>query len=201
MSDQKDCKQVLNFAKAAKKAADAHGKQTYPDGRPYITHPIGVAYLVLECGGTLEEGIAALLHDTVEDAGLTLEQICEEFGAKVAEIVGGCTDNPDLDPEGCKRDKLAKARKALKSVKVVRMADMTNNLESLHASPPKKWTKEELFGYACWCRANLEEMLEIYPELVAAMKDILEKFGVLKLTKEELHSEVEKYLKNIKHSK
>lgn len=62
---------------------------------PFIAHLLGVAGIVLEHGGTEEEAIGALLHDAVEDAGGPdrLEDIRRRFGAKVADIVNGCTDS------------------------------------------------------------------------------------------------------------
>ncbi len=68
-----------------------HEGQTRLSGDPYITHPIAVALIVAELG--LPETIiaAALLHDTVEDTGFTVEQIRVEFGDEVAMIVDGVT--------------------------------------------------------------------------------------------------------------
>jgi (p)ppGpp synthase/HD superfamily hydrolase len=62
---------------------------------PYISHLLGVASLVLEAGGDEDMAIAALLHDAVEDQGgmETLERIRHRFGARVADIVKGCTDD------------------------------------------------------------------------------------------------------------
>jgi GTP pyrophosphokinase len=60
---------------------------------PYVSHLFGVAGLVLEHGGDEEQAIAAMLHDAVEDQGAHLEPVIRErFGARVADIVLGCTD-------------------------------------------------------------------------------------------------------------
>lgn len=61
---------------------------------PYIAHLLGVSSLVLEHGGDEDEAIGGLLHDAVEDQGgrETGEEIARRFGAKVADIVWGCTD-------------------------------------------------------------------------------------------------------------
>jgi (p)ppGpp synthase/HD superfamily hydrolase len=59
-----------------------------------VSHPLGVAALVLDHGGTEAEAIAALLHDVVEDAGVGLDEVRDRFGATVARIVEGCTDVP-----------------------------------------------------------------------------------------------------------
>jgi (p)ppGpp synthase/HD superfamily hydrolase len=68
---------------------------------PYLGHLLAVASLVLESGGDEEMAIAALLHDAVEDQGgqPRLEEIKRMFGARVANIVHGCTDSDAVDPE------------------------------------------------------------------------------------------------------
>ena len=68
-------------------------------GKPYISHLLGVCSLAVDFGGDEEMGIAALLHDAVEDHGgrPMLDRIRELFGARVAHIVDGCTDSYALD--------------------------------------------------------------------------------------------------------
>jgi len=72
-------------------AARAHAGQTRKaTDIPYIVHPVGVMLILIEAGENDPEGLAAaLLHDTVEDTEVTLAQIQEAFGARVAEIVAG----------------------------------------------------------------------------------------------------------------
>jgi (p)ppGpp synthase/HD superfamily hydrolase len=63
---------------------------------PYITHPVAVAALVREFGGDHDQIIAALLHDVVEDCGITIDKIESRFGPRIASIVDSCTDGiPD----------------------------------------------------------------------------------------------------------
>ena len=84
--------------KALDYAADAHNGQLRKGTEiPYLAHLLGVCALVLEYGGDEEQAIAGLLHDVVEDCGehhrLAVRQ---QFGARVADIVEGCTDGtPD----------------------------------------------------------------------------------------------------------
>jgi (p)ppGpp synthase/HD superfamily hydrolase len=60
---------------------------------PYIAHPMAVASLVLEYGGSEDQAIAALLHDTIEDGGEAYaDRINEAFGAEVLAMVRDCTD-------------------------------------------------------------------------------------------------------------
>ena len=66
-------------------------------GVPYLGHLLGVASLVLEHGGDEDQAIAGLLHDAIEDQGAHQEPaIRERFGARVADIVRGCTDADTL---------------------------------------------------------------------------------------------------------
>lgn len=86
-------------------AADQHKSQLRKGTTtPYVTHLMGVASLVGEHGGSEDEMIAALLHDAVEDTGgqPVLVEIERRFGAKVAEIVAGCTDDDGGAADGTK---------------------------------------------------------------------------------------------------
>ena len=87
---------TIRFDHALLFAAQVHRNQDRKrSGIPYLSHLIGVASIVLDYGGDEDMGIAALLHDAAEDHGgramlRTIEQL---FGARVAEIVDGCTDS------------------------------------------------------------------------------------------------------------
>jgi (p)ppGpp synthase/HD superfamily hydrolase len=75
-------------------ATELHDGQTRkgPLQLPYIGHPLAVAELVRLDGGTEDQQIGALLHDAIEDCGITAEQIAERFGLEVAAIVEACSD-------------------------------------------------------------------------------------------------------------
>jgi len=85
-------------------AAQVHAEQTRKrKPTPYISHPLQVAGLVLEYGGDIDEAIAGLLHDTIEDAEhVTEELLRERFGPRIANIVQGCTDTFPGDTPGKK---------------------------------------------------------------------------------------------------
>ncbi|MBN8787411.1 MAG: HD domain-containing protein, partial [Terrimonas sp.] len=73
-------------------AADAHKTMRRKSGEPYILHPIAVARIcVEEIGLGVRSTICALLHDTVEDTDLTLEDVERAFGAEIARIIDGLT--------------------------------------------------------------------------------------------------------------
>ena len=73
-------------------AADAHKTMRRKSGEPYILHPLAVANIcVEEIGLGVRSTICALLHDTVEDTDITLEDIQRAFGNEIARIVDGLT--------------------------------------------------------------------------------------------------------------
>jgi hypothetical protein len=82
------------FTRAVDYARIAHAAQVRKGTTvPYLTHLLGVAALVIEFGGTEDQAIAGLLHDTIEDCGQAHAAIIRaQFGDAVADIVEGCTD-------------------------------------------------------------------------------------------------------------
>lgn len=83
------------FTQAVDYARIAHAQQVRKASQiPYLSHLMGVATLVLEHGGSENEAIAGLLHDTLEDCGSAHEQqIRDQFGDEVADIVVHCTES------------------------------------------------------------------------------------------------------------
>jgi (p)ppGpp synthase/HD superfamily hydrolase len=121
------------FRQALVYAAGIHAKQ-FRKGttRPYIAHLLGVAATVLTHGGDEDEAIAALLHDAVEDQGgrARLRDVRRKFGARVANIVEGCTDSyGDPKPPWLERKQeyLRHLRTADASVRLVSAADKLYN--------------------------------------------------------------------------
>lgn len=74
-------------------AANAHAGQVYGESEPYIMHPLRVYQRVLT--HPLAERIAAILHDTVEDSNVTIEDVREKFGEDIAELVDALTHRPN----------------------------------------------------------------------------------------------------------
>jgi (p)ppGpp synthase/HD superfamily hydrolase len=78
-------------------ARSAHAGQTRGEhGRPYLEHPVQVAELLEELGYPPETIAAALLHDVVEDSGLTVTDVVDSFGLAVGELVSALTDDPSI---------------------------------------------------------------------------------------------------------
>ncbi|NJO60348.1 MAG: HD domain-containing protein [Richelia sp. RM2_1_2] len=125
------------FEQALVYASRLHRKQIRKGSNvPYISHLLSVAALVLEDGGNEDEAIAALLHDAVEDQGgqAAREVIFDLFGAKVVEIVDGCTD-ADTIPKPAwqerKQQYIENLRDASASVRRVSLADKLHNARSI----------------------------------------------------------------------
>ena len=118
--------------------------------RPYISHLMGVASLVLQYGGDEEQAIAALLHDVVEDCGGAprLEEIRKKFGERVARIVDGCTDS-DRVPKPPWRERkqgyLERVRSEPEEVLLVSAADKLYNIREilmdLREQGPSVWER------------------------------------------------------------
>ena len=72
-------------------AARCHEGQTRKSGDPYITHPLAVANILAELGMDTTTLVAALLHDTVEDTGYSLDELTGDFGSEVGHLVDGVT--------------------------------------------------------------------------------------------------------------
>ena len=135
-------------------ASQVHREQDRKkSGIPYISHLLGVASIVLDYGGDEEMGIAALLHDAVEDHGgrPMLKVIDRIFGARVAKIVDGCTDSYVEDPkkkESWERRKfryLRRVRHEDAETRFVSAADKLYNaraiLDDYRKIGPQVWTR------------------------------------------------------------
>src|SRR5947209_17690950 len=83
----------FRFEMALLYAFRLHAEQTRKGGTvPYIGHLLGVASTVIEAGGDEDQAIAALLHDAIEDQGVSEQEIETLFGSRVAHIVQAVSD-------------------------------------------------------------------------------------------------------------
>ena len=125
------------FDQALVFAAQLHKDQRRKgSGVPYVSHLLAVAALVIEHGGDEDEAIAALLHDAIEDQGgpKAREEIRNQFGDRVTEIVDGCTDSETIPKPPWKDRKLAyiaHLADACASVRLVSAADKLHNARSI----------------------------------------------------------------------
>ena len=83
--------ELLELEIAIDFATHAHEGQKRKSGEPYIIHPLAVAGILIECTMDIDTVLAGVLHDTVEDTDMTLEEIENQFGDDVAFLVDGVT--------------------------------------------------------------------------------------------------------------
>lgn len=131
--------------RAYKFADEAHLGVTRRSGEPYITHPIAVALQCSEWKLDSQAMMAALLHDVMEDCGVTKADLVEKFGATVAELVDGLTKLDKLSFDTKEEGQVESFRKMLlamaRDVRVilVKLADRTHNMRTMEAMPRHRW--------------------------------------------------------------
>lgn len=126
---------VRMLQRAYETAAYLHREQKRRSGDPYITHPLAVATILAELGMTESTLAAALLHDTVEDTGYSLDALREDFGDEVARLVDGVTKLDRVKygqasaAETVRKMVVAMARDI--RVLVIKLADRLHNMRTL----------------------------------------------------------------------
>ncbi|MDO8455663.1 MAG: bifunctional (p)ppGpp synthetase/guanosine-3',5'-bis(diphosphate) 3'-pyrophosphohydrolase [Burkholderiaceae bacterium] len=138
---------IENVRLAYRFADEAHLGQLRNSGEPYITHPIAVAQQCAEWKLDAQALMAALLHDAIEDCGVTKSELIERFSAPVAELVDGLTKLEKLEFNTREENQAESFRKMLlamaRDVRVilVKLADRTHNMRTLSDAPRTKWTR------------------------------------------------------------
>ena len=136
-----DLKQVRE---AYKFADEAHLGQFRASGQPYITHPIAVAGLCADWKLDVQAIMAALMHDTIEDQGVTKTELIEKFGAPTADLVDGLTKLDKLHFSTREESQAESFRKMLlamsRDVRVIliKLADRLHNMRTMQAMAPAK---------------------------------------------------------------
>ena len=126
-------------------ADEAHLGQMRNNGEPYITHPIAVAAQCAEWKLDAQALMAALLHDAIEDCGITKTELIEKFGSPVAELVDGLTKLDKLQFHTREENQAESFRKMLlamaRDVRVIliKLADRSHNMRTLSDMPRVKW--------------------------------------------------------------
>jgi (p)ppGpp synthase/HD superfamily hydrolase len=147
---------VQRVLAAAIFAAHKHSSQRRKGAaaEPYFNHLIEVAEMVSATNPEpdTELVIAALLHDSIEDAGVTKEDLTERFGADVARLVEEVTDDKSLPKAERKRLQIVNAPKKSVRAQAIKLADKISNLRAILSSPPVDWTEERKTEYFDWAR-------------------------------------------------
>lgn len=180
--------------KAFDVAVDAHKDMRRKSGEPYIYHPIAVARICTEEMGLGPTAIVcALLHDTVEDTHITLEDVEDLFGSKVRLIIDGLTKIPEVFDENISiqaenfRKMILTISDDLRVV-LIKLADRLHNMRtlgSMRADKQLKIASETKFLYA-----PLAHRLGLY-----SVKSELEDLA-FKYTEPEVYSQIEHALKS-----
>jgi GTP pyrophosphokinase len=119
-----------------------HRGQQRTSGEPFITHPVAVATILAELGMDTTTLVAALLHDTVEDTGYTLEQTREDFGDEITHLVDGVTKLDKMEfGHAAEAETIRKMIVAMAldlRVLIIKLADRLHNMRTLRFQPAHK---------------------------------------------------------------
>lgn len=146
----------------------AHGEQTRKDGLPYIVHPVEVATELARNGASEALICAGFLHDTIEDAFITAEQLEKAFGSEVAALVAGDSEDKTQSWEQRKQSALDAIRAGTREHQMLLCADKLANLRSIRDGLRKE-------GEAVWQRfkRGRERQAWLYRETVAALAPLM----------------------------
>ncbi|MFE0137952.1 RelA/SpoT family protein [Streptomyces sp. NPDC059037] len=123
-------------------AESSHRGQMRKSGEPYITHPLAVTLILAQLGAEITTLTASLLHDTVEDTDVTLDQVRTEFGDDVCYLVDGVTKLEKVDygaaaePETFRKMLVATGNDV--RVMSIKLADRLHNMRTLGVMRPEK---------------------------------------------------------------
>lgn len=154
-------------------AERCHGDQRRVSGIPYILHPTSVACIVAELGMDTDTICGALLHDTVEDTYVTLEEVGRRFGADVAKLIDGVTKISKIPYSSREEQQAENIRKMLIAmaddirVIIIKLADRLHNMRTMDCMPEQKRRDKSL--------ENMQVFAPIAHRLgIKAIKDELE---------------------------
>lgn len=144
---------ALNFAALRHRSQRRKGRE----GAPYVNHLIEVAHVLTRHG--VEDPItlcAAILHDSVEDAEVTAEELVQRFGGEVTSIVLELTDAPDVPRWTTRVAQIETAPNLSERAQDIRVADKISNLRGVLTSPPSGWSIERKLAYYAWAEQVVE---------------------------------------------
>lgn len=150
-------------------AAGKHRNQRRKNAEatPYINHPIELVELLINQAGIKDVKVlvAALLHDTVEDTETTEEELRENFGDDITNIVLEVSDDKSLQKEDRKRKQIENAATCSDEAKLVKLADKICNLRDMTISPPANWSLERKRQYFDWANDVIQQLRGVNSKL------------------------------------
>ncbi len=182
--------------KAYDLAEELHRGQMRQSGEPYIIHPLHVAYFLAEMHADQDTLCAGILHDAIEDTGITIEEIATLFNETVANLVDGVTKISKMNFSSKTDENSANTRKIITSIItdvriiVIKLADRVHNMETLQFKSEFKQ------------KENALETMEIFVPLAYytgnyRIKSILEDLS-FKYLKPDIYYDIEATLEKIK---
>lgn len=158
-------------------AKQAHEGQKRLTGNDYISHPVATAFILFQMEMDISSLVAAILHDTVEDTKVTIEEVKSVFGKEVAELVDGVTKLGRIPLSTKEEEQAENVRKMLLAMSrdirviIIKLADRLHNMRTIEVMPPQKRRDKSL------------ETLEIYAPIahrlgIRAIKEELEDIAI-----------------------
>jgi GTP pyrophosphokinase len=183
-------------------AADAHKTMRRKSGEPYILHPLAVARIcVEEIGLGVRSTICSLLHDTVEDTDVSLDDVQREFGTEISKIVDGLTKISNVVDVNASQQ-AENFRKILLTltddprVILIKLADRLHNMRTMDSMKQEKQLKissETIYVYA-----PLAHRMGLYT-IKTEMEDLAMKYLSRRPTRK-LHRSLRKRKENVQSS-
>ncbi|MEO1575538.1 MAG: bifunctional (p)ppGpp synthetase/guanosine-3',5'-bis(diphosphate) 3'-pyrophosphohydrolase, partial [Pseudomonadota bacterium] len=136
--------QIEVVRRAYEFGAKAHTGQTRKSGERYISHPVAVASILADLHLDYESIVAAILHDVIEDTGISKEEIADKFGREIAELVDGVSKLDQIRFKSKAEAKAESLRKMMlamaQDIRVIllKLADRLHNMRTLGHMPPEK---------------------------------------------------------------
>jgi len=168
------------YLKAIRFAGEAHGEQKIPGtDLPYVIHITSVCMEIMAAvciGETDNPDLAvqcALLHDTIEDAGKTFDEIKMIFGIDVAHGVLALTKNKNIEKKYRMADSIERIKLQPREIWMVKLADRITNLQP----PPPHWNSEKIKDYRKEAEYIFEHLREASPFLKDRLAEKIKTYG------------------------
>jgi guanosine-3',5'-bis(diphosphate) 3'-pyrophosphohydrolase len=157
--EENDLKLIL---KALEFSARKHKNQRRKDveASPYINHPISLANILFNEAHVTDVNVicAALLHDTIEDTETEPEELEDELGLEITDIVMDVTDDTSLHRHERKKAQIDHAPHISREAKLVKLADKISNLRDVSSNPPPSWSLDRRQEYFEWAKKVIDQL-------------------------------------------
>jgi GTP diphosphokinase / guanosine-3',5'-bis(diphosphate) 3'-diphosphatase len=167
---------VRQILSAARFAAERHSAQRRKGrtAEPYVNHLLEVAELVARTADDLDTNliVAALLHDAIEDVGVSRAEIAQRFGEDVASLVAEVTDDKSLPKDARKALQVANAAAKSARAQALSAADKIANIRSVATSPPANWSFDRCVEYVHWARQVVGGYNRLNGRLAAEFREV-----------------------------